>query len=434
MINKTLRIQFAQLNREVPAFKSVLMVDSLRQVNEFISLVTIPWWITSRGSSKELALFSAIIAIATFLLVPLTAPIGDRVCKQKQIARSLLGQALISAAFSVLTSLHLFSLPLIIALACMQVAARSFIDPACATILPELVAADRLPAAIQIRKICMSVSGILGPLIAGAAIHSLGVEGAMRICFGLYLVALFFAAKVPKTTLAGQRLNGARLWLARVRMGLATKWLVPMERGWTIVNFVMWIFQGPAVGMLIPIKVHAAGLGGNWVGIAMGALSAGVLAGSLFGAQYLVDRFGRYTVRVGIGFFEAMALTAVGLSASPYLMTAALVVAGFCNASLSLVGATHRALAIPRDFRVRMHAASTMTTQIAGALGPAIVGLALVHWSVNAVYASFGVLMGMSVLGFLFVPRLKEFFSHSHDEVVDWYAREYPAAFRSESA
>ncbi len=433
MTNQTFRAQFALLNREVPAFKSILIVDSLRVANELIAFVTIPWWITSSGSSKELALFAVIIAIATFVIVPLIAPIGDKSCKQMQITRGLLVQVFIGAGFVVLTSLHKFNLPLIIVLACIQVAARSFIDPACSTIMSELVTPDRLPAAIQIRKTCLSVSGILGPLAAGAAIGKFGIEGAMWIYMGLYIIALFFSRNIPKTADIQHYLKGFRHWWMGLHTGLATKWLVPMERGWTIVNFVIWIFQGPAVGMLIPLKVYALGLGGIWVGICIGSLSAGVLVGSLFGTQILVDRFGRYKVRVGFGVFEALALTVVGLSASPYVMAAALVAAGFCNTSLALVGATHRALAIPRAFRVRMLASTTMTTQIAGALGPAIVGLALVHWSVSVVYASFGVLMGISVLGFLFVPRLKEFFSHSHDEIVDWYSREYPEVFKTET-
>jgi len=44
---------------------------------------------------------------------------------------------------------------------------------------------------------------------------------------------------------------------------------------------------------------------------------------------------------------------------------------------MGLVGATHRSLAIPQNFRVRILAASNMTTLIAGILGPMIAGVAL---------------------------------------------------------
>ena len=432
IMNKISRNQFAELHNDIAGFNSILLVDSLRQVNELIALVTIPWWIASSGSSSDLALLGIVIAIVTFIIVPLVAPIGDKSCKKMQITRSLVVQILIGAGFVALTMQHKFNLTFIIALTCVGVAARSFIDPACAMILPELVTPKRLPAAIQIRKTWLSMSGIVGPFIAGVAISRWGIEGAMCVSLCLYICALFFAQKIPKMNNINYRKNGFRQWWHGLHTGIASKWLVPMERGWTIVNFVIWIFQGPAVGMLIPLKVHALGLAGDWVGISIGALSTGVLVGSLIGSQRLVDLFGRYFVRVGFGVFEALALTVAGLSDSPYDMAMALVVAGFCNTSLALVGATHRSLAIPQAFRVRMLAATTMTMQIAGALGPAIVALLLVHWSVKVVYASFGVLMGVSVLGFLFVPRLKEFLSHNHDEIVDWYSRQYPEVFKSE--
>lgn len=205
---------------------------------------------------------------------------------------------------------------------------------------------------------------------------------------------------------------------------------MPMERGWTLVNFAVWIFQGPAVGLLIPIKVHSLELEGSWLGACLGALSLGVLLGSLFGSQMLVEHFGRYRVRVGLGLIEGMALAVVGFVSSPYLLLIGLATAGFCNASMGLVGATHRALAVPKAYRVRMFSANTMTTQLAGAIGPALVGMALASYSVAWVYTAWGLLMATCVLGFLVVPRLKEFLTLGHDEIVDWYRLQYPAIFK----
>jgi MFS family permease len=161
----------------------------------------------------------------------------------------------------------------------------------------------------------------------------------------------------------------------------------------------------------------------------MGALSLGVLLGSLFGSRLLVERFGRYRVRVGLGFLEGIALAAVGWVDSPVLLLVGLAGAGFCNAAMSLVGATHRALAIPQAYRVRLSAAGSMTTQIAGTLGPALVGMALVGHSVAMVYTAWGLMMAVCVLGFIAVPRLKEFLSLEHDDIADWYRKQYPALF-----
>ena len=74
--------------------------------------------------------------------------------------------------------------------------------------------------------------------------------------------------------------------------------------------------------------------------------------------------------------------------------------------------------------------AGAMTTQIAGAIGPALVGMALLRHDVATVYTAWGLLMALCVLGLLAVPRFKEFLSLGHDEIVDWYRLQYPAIFK----
>ncbi|MES2949674.1 MAG: MFS transporter [Pseudomonadota bacterium] len=411
--------------------RSFLLTDALVQLAELFALVILPWWITSSGGVSAVAVYGASLAIAMLLAAPLASPFGDRICKARQIRLGLAAMLAIALALTLVAALGVFNLPLLIALAVLQALAAAFVDQARATILAELLAPDQLPAAIRLRKTCQSLSGIAGPLLAGLALGVGSVVGALSVYAVLLLFAIASATRIPaRTVMAPTRRVDFAQWWQGLRTGMAAKWRMPMERGWTAVNFVVWIFQGPAVGILIPIKVHAMGLAGNWLGLCLGALSLGVLLGSVFGSQWLVQLFGRYRVRLGLGFCEGLALAVVGFATSPYLVVVGLALVGFCNASMALVGATHRALAIPQSHRVRVFAASSMSTQVAGAIGPALAGFALTHWSVNTVYTAFGLLMATSVLGFLKVPRLKEFFGLGHEEVVDWYAHQYPKIFK----
>lgn len=413
-----------------PALHGFLLTDALVQAAELCALVVLPWWVTSSAGAGSLAIYGTSLAVSMLLAVTLVSPFGDRICKARQIRLGLAAMLGIALAYGVVAALGLFSLPLLIALALAQAVAAAFVDQARSTILAELVPAAQLPNAIRLRKTCQSLSGIGGPLLAGLALGMGGVGGALGVYAVLLLLAIVCATRLPtQATAPSTRRVGFTQWWQGLHSGMAAKWHVPMERGWTLVNFVVWIFQGPAVGILIPIKVHALGLAGNWLGICLGALSLGVLMGSMFGSQFLVDHFGRYRVRLGLGFCEGMALAVVGFASSPYLVVAGLALTGFCNASMGLVGATHRALGIPQSHRVRIFAASSAATQVAGAIGPALVGIALARWSVDAVYTAFGLLMATSVLGFLWVPRLKEFLSLEHEQVVDWYWHQYPEVF-----
>jgi MFS family permease len=412
------------------AVRTALLVDLLVLLAELGAVVVVPWWITQRSGAAGLAGFSATLALAAFIAMPAAAPFGDRLDKGRQITWGLgvlCGVALLQL---VLSAGGGFSLPALLGLALVQVLAASFVNPARDTVLTELVPPERLADAIRWRRTTQAAGGILGPLLAGAALASVGVTGALCLVAGLLFVAMLVASRVPRGTGARTAPPHAIAWWRELRAGLGAKWRMPLERGWTLVNFVVWIFQGPAVGLLIPVKVQSLGLQGDWLGCSLGALSLGVLAGSLFGSRMLVERFGRYRVRVGLGVLEGLVLAGVGFTDSPVGMLAGLVAAGFCNASMGLVGATHRALAMPQAYRVRLSAAGAMSTQVAGALGPALVGLALAHHGVSSVYTAWGLLMATCVLGLLAVPRLREFLTLEHDEVVDWYRREYPAIFK----
>lgn len=98
---------------------------------------------------------------------------------------------------------------------------------------------------------------------------------------------------------------------------------------------------------------------------------------------------------------------------------------------MGLVGATHRSLAIPQNFRVRVLGASMMTTQIAGILGPMIARAALTHWAVGKFYTCFGLATCLLAFGFVLIPRSREFFALNHDQVKDWFRHEYPHAFKA---
>jgi len=415
--------------REAPGLRHFIAVDALVLLSELGVAVVVPWWITTHSGAAAMASYGVAIALATLVATPLLSPFGDRHCKATQITAGL---AVLMASFLGLAVCALqkqFSLPAVIGLALATVLADAIVSPARSAIVAELVPADHLPAALQIQKTCRSLSGVLGPVLAGAALAGIGVAPALFACAAGIALALALSLRIGRQPTAERARSGLAAWWRELHAGIAGKWKIPMERGWTVVNFFVWIFQGPAVGMLIPIKVHSLGLSGQWMGLALGALSVGTLIGSLFSSRLLVHHFGRYKVRLGLGAFEGACLAAVGLSTSPVLLVLGLLMAGICNASMSLVGATHRALAIPRNYRVRMLAATSVTTQAAGALGPALVGFALTSLSVNVVYGGFGLLMATCAMGLALVPRLKEFLSLEHTEVVDWYSRQYPHVF-----
>ncbi|WP_274533513.1 MFS transporter [Paraburkholderia dilworthii] len=398
---------------------------------EMVGYITLPWWIVHLGGAHELAIYSVSIAVTTIFAMPLLSPLGDRYAKRPQIAWGLCALMVVAFTLATLASLSDYRLMLIVCIGMVTVIAKAFIDPASSTISAELVPADRLAKVLRLRKSTQAAGRALGPALAGATLALGGIAATFWMNGILLGVAAYVTWQLPSHTQPNERNRGLARWWEDLRAGLHAKWIVPLERGWTLVNFFVWIFQGPAVGMLIPLKVQSLGLSGLWLGASEAALSLGLLLGSFRGSDALVSRFGRFNVRVGAAMCEGLALAASGWAHSPIVLILAFTCVGFANASMGLVGATHRSLAIPQNFRVRILAASMMTTQIAGILGPMIAGAALTHWAVGEVYTCFGFATCLLAFGFVLIPRSREFFALNHDQVKDWFRHEYPQAFKT---
>ena len=421
----------ARINSIGIPLASLLLSDLMRILAEMVGYITLPWWIVHRGGAHDLAIYSVSIAITTIFAMPLLSPLGDRYAKKPQIAWGICSLMVIAFTLATLVLLSDYRLTLIICIGVVTVIAKAFIDPASSTISAELVPANRLAEALRLRKSTQAAGRALGPALAGATLALGGITSTFWMNGILLGVAAYVTWQIPSQSHYREHHHGLARWWKDLRAGLHAKWIVPLERGWTLVNFLVWIFQGPAVGMLIPLKVQSLGLSGLWLGVCEAALSIGLLLGSFRGSDALVSRFGRFNVRVGAAMCEGLALAASGWVHSPIVLVLAFTCVGFANASMGLVGATHRSLAIPQNFRVRILAASMMTTQIAGILGPMIAGAALAHWSVGNVYTCFGLATCLLAFGFVLIPRSREFFALNHDQVKDWFRHEYPHAFES---
>lgn len=419
-------------NSASPSIRALLLCDVVIVMAQMVGHLAVPWWIVHESGATDLAMYGVILAAGSLTALLMLAPLSERFAKRRQLVAGLALSALAALLLAMVTSHSRYNFPALIAISVVAIFADNLVDPVFAAITAELVAPGCLPGALRQRKTAQSIGRLLGPVVGGATIAIGGVSAALWLQFALFGVASIACLRLPsQKTRHTTRWRSITQWCADVKAGARAKWNVPIDRGWTAVNFMVWVFVGPAVGMLIPLKVQSLGLSASWLGACQAALSMGLLAGSVIGLPLLVARFGRFHVRVGAAVAEGASLAIAGYAASPFLLMAAYGCAGFANTLMVLVGATHRSLAVPSDFRVRMTAVNMMSSHIAGSIGVALAGAALGRWSVTHVYSLFGVFAAVSALFFLRISRAAEFFSLDHAHVADWYKREYPAAFEA---
>jgi hypothetical protein len=190
------------------ALRALLLTDFLVLLADLSAVVILPWWITSRGGAQAIAVFSVTVAIATFFIAPAVSPFGDRFCKGRQITRGLAALGAVAATLAALSFAGVFSVACLASLAIVQVAATAFVSPARDALLTELVAPAQLPIAMRLRKTTHAAGGILGPLLAGAALASTGVTAALCGLAGLLAVATLVATRLPRVTTPSPRHGG----------------------------------------------------------------------------------------------------------------------------------------------------------------------------------------------------------------------------------
>ncbi len=409
-------------------FRLLLASDALMLLSMMVGHVAVPWWIAHEGGASHLALYAALLAGVSFFALPLLSPLGDRVSKRVLITAGLAAMLVESLLLATLAQAGVYRIEWIILLGVIQQLAMAVITPVSLSIAAELLPPERLSEGLGYQRTAQALGRLFGPVAGGVLLAAGGTASALWVNAGLLLLACGMAARMVAPARSAVPRSAAR-WMADLRAGLAAKWKIPTERGWTFVSFLVMIFFVPGIGMLVPLKVQSLSLSGAWLGACEAGLSAGMLLGSLGGSQWLAERLGRFRASVGAILCEGVALTVLGLTHEPWVMVAALTLIGGCVMTVQTVGHTHRMLAIPQDFRARMTAVNMMVMQVAAVLGPGLAGAGLALFHVDQVYLACGVGLFLVGLGYQRVPGYRRFLTLPHDEAAGFYGREHPELF-----
>ena len=410
------------------SFRWLLWSDALTLLSMMVGQVALPWWIAQSGGAHDLAIYGVVFSGMSIVALPLLSPYVDRHAKRSLLAIGLLVFGVSASAMAAFATLSHYRLAVVIAIEAVTVLATALILPTISSIVTELVPATGLAKALGLQQSAQATGRLIGPAVAGAVLAAVGTAPTLWLHATLLFAAAALATRLPRVERANPE-AAPRRWSTEFRVGMRVNWAIPLERGWVLCNFVGALFMMPGVLMLVPLKVQSLGLSAAWLGWCEAALSLGMLAGSLGPAAWWTRLQGRFGTRVTSAALTGLALAVAGWTSDRHVLVSMFAVVGLCNAAMTLVGKTHRMLARPLAFRARMSAAAIMTTQLSMALGPAIAGLALVHWSVRTVYMMFGLASAASALGFFLIPGFRAFMALEHDEVDNWYGKTHPQVF-----
>lgn len=165
-------------------------------IGTWLQIVAQGWLVLQLTRSEFLIGLVAALATAPSLLFSLFGGvIVDRFSKKRILAITQSANMLLALLLGVLTLLGLTAIPVICAIAFAMGTVNALDAPARQAFIPEVVAADELPSAIALNSAIFNIGRVIGPVIAGVLIATLGTAWAFivnGISYAAVLIALRF--------------------------------------------------------------------------------------------------------------------------------------------------------------------------------------------------------------------------------------------------
>jgi MFS family permease len=293
---------------------------------------------------------------------------------------------IVVVASMVATSLTLAVLAHLQLLAVWHLGVASFINgigwatdnPVRRVMIGEAVGAAQMSTAMSVDVGANNASRMVGPMIGGLLLASVGIDGVFTLSVVLYAVAVVAACRVryrnsfPLTTKESV--------LTRIAEGLR---LVRSDRrliGTLTVTMIYNVFGWPFTSMVPVIGQDRLLLGPEGIGILASMDGIGAFAGAVLMAMFCRPAFYRRAYVGGVALYMVM-LTVFALIPVPAIAGTALLFTGLGGAGFSIMQATLVYLAAPPEMRSRMLGVLSVCIGV----GP--VGFIALGWLADAIGA-----------------------------------------------
>ncbi|MDQ2977605.1 MAG: MFS transporter [Acidobacteriota bacterium] len=234
-------------------------------------------WLVFRLSDSPLVLGLVTFAgaIPTLLLVPFAGVAADRFDRRKLLIATQSLQMATALFLAIATFFGFVSVSLVALVAAVNGVANAYTTPSHQSLFMDLVGRDDLMNAISLNSLQFNLSRVVGPIIAGLTIASLGESGCFLVNSVSYLPFLVAIAGLPSFPPLRKRTRGA--WVD-LRSGLRFARRDAILPSLLALSASLAVFGTPAV-TLAPLyarrllHVGPQGLGGMLSAVGIGAVA-----------------------------------------------------------------------------------------------------------------------------------------------------------------
>lgn len=310
--------------RESPQYRRIFLGESISTIGTQMTAVAVPiqvFQITHRSLYVGLLGFASLVPLVVFGLIG--GAIADAVERRRLMLITGTLLAAVSALLFVQALLGLRQVWLLYVLVFCQSAVFAVDSPARRSVIPRLIPLRQIAAATALSQVLWNFATVVGPLLAGVIVGTLGLEwayGIDAVSFGASLFAVVRLSAVPPEG------GGTAAGLGSVVEGLRYLRTQPVVLMTFVVDIVAMVFGMPRA--LFPALATGRFHGGSG---SVGLLYAAPAIGALLGAL-VSGRFGRVR-RQGLAVLIAvaawgLAIVGFGLASAIWLAVVMLAFAG----------------------------------------------------------------------------------------------------------
>ena len=317
---------------------------------------------------KHTALALGFVGLSQFLpMFLLTLPAGevsDRLDQRRVLAGAQIAQAVCAALFMLFSSTRPHEAWPFYAVLVLFGAARGFAGPSGQSLLPFLVAPERLPRAIALNSSAFMTAVIAGPALGGF-LYVLGPIATYGVCLTAFLVAALLIGTVGGRRRAVGTPDGSRL--SRVIEGVRFVRNRPVIFGAISLDLFAVLFGG-AVALLPAFARDILHVGPIGLGVLRSAPAAGAALMALVLARKPLERHTGSRMFAAVAVFGA-ATVLFGLSTNLVLSLVALFVTGAADMISVFVRSALIQYATPDAMRGRVSAVNMLFIGASNELG-----------------------------------------------------------------
>ena len=355
-----------------PVFRMLWLTWLMANLCMWMNDVAAAWMMATIATAPIwVALVQTAATLPVFLLGLPSGALADSLDRKRYFLVTQLWVAVVAVVLSIAVFLGWMSPPLLLALTFANGIGLAMRWPVFAAIVPEIVPRPQLPAALALNGVSMNASRIVGPLVAGALIASVGTVWVFLLNAVLSLVAAIVISRWhrvhPVNPLGRERLGPA------MRVGLQHVMQSDLLKG-VLLRIFVFFFHSTAVMALLPLL--AKGMPGGGAGT-FTALLASMGLGAIVSALFLPRLRKRYT-RDGLvlrgAVLQALSMAVVSWADQLWVAAPAMFVGGAAWITTANTLSVSIQLGLPDWVRARGMSIYQMALMGGSALGAAVWG------------------------------------------------------------